>query len=177
MLRTKALVMGSMIVVGIVSSLPAQQRESYFEYRFDDLDESTRTLLARFNGQLSHFSEGCSKEQADATISFIDQMAADATCGVAIGAALKGRSRLSTVGAVIACGWQIPKTLRDRKEKKENLKTCQELDELVTKYKKHCEGKTRFIFAFEDALYCYSPSDSLSLLVFDFKDRTVTIRR
>lgn len=130
-----------------VSALAQSSRVSYVEYKykFDDLDEKTRTAITRFNTQLSKFSEGCAAEQDKVTVSFLDVLAADATCGIAAATALKTKTPLTTATAVIACGIQTPKVLRERAEKKENLKTCKELDEMLAKYKDYCENKTRVV--------------------------------
>ena len=153
------------------------KRVSYIEYKFDDLEEKTRTAITRFNTQLAKFSEGCVAEQDKVVFSFLDALAADATCGIATATALKTKVPLTTATAVIACGIQIPKVLRERAEKKENLKTCKELDEMLVKYNKYCENKTRVVIAFEDSLYCYSPVDGLSLVVLDLKNRMVLIKK
>jgi hypothetical protein len=174
---------GAMLLTALVSYmlvLPAHAqspRVNYIEYKFDDLDEGTRTAISKFNMQLSKFSEGCIAEQDKATLSLFETLAADGTCGVATATALKSKSKLAVATAVIACGWEIPKALRERAEKKENLKTCKELDEMLAKYKENCEGKTRVVFAFEDALYCYSPVNGLSLVILDLKNRTVLIKK
>lgn len=152
-------------------------RVSYIQYKFDDLDEQTRSAISTFNMRLSKFSEGCIAEQDKATLSLFETLAADSACGIAATTALKSKTKLSVATAVIACGWEIPKALRERAEKKENLKSCKELDEMLSKYKKYCEGKTRVVFAFEDALYCYSPVDGLSLVVLDLKRNTVMIKK
>ncbi len=177
MIRLIALVVSTALATSVSQVVSPAERVSYLEYKFDDLDEPTRGLLAKFNGQLGRFSEGCSVEQTDATMSFLDQMATDATCGIALRSAFQTKSKVAIAGAVITCGWQIPKTLRERARQKQNLKTCQQLEDVVTTYKEYCEGRTRWIFAFEDALYCYSPVDEMSLVVFDFKDRKILIRR
>jgi hypothetical protein len=168
------------MVLSLVVILPAAAqttRTSYIEYKFDDLDENTRTAIGKINSQLAKFSEGCVAEQDKATFSLFDTLIADSTCGLAVATAVKTKNPIAAGTAVIACGWGIPKALRERAERKENLKTCQELDEMLTKYKKFCEGKTRVVFAFEDSLYCYSPVDGLSLVVLDIKNRTVLIKK
>jgi hypothetical protein len=175
--RLNKLILAAAFVMVLTPVAFAQERVSYLEYRFDDLDEPTRALLSKFNGQLGRFSEGCSVEQTDATMSFLDKMATDASCGVALRSAWQTKSKATIVGAVITCGWQIPKTLRERAKHKENLKTCQQLEEVVATYKTYCEDRTRWIFAFEDALYCYSPVEEMSLVVFDFKDRKILIKK
>lgn len=160
-----------------ISAHAQSNRFSYIEYKFDDLDKKTQTAITRFNTQLSKFSEGCAAEQDKVTVSFLDELAADATCGIATATALRTKTRLTAATAVIACGIQIPKVLRERAEKKENLKTCKELDEMLAKYKGYCEDKTRVVFAFEDFLYCYSPADGLSLVILDLKNRTVLVKK
>jgi len=178
MMRSLLYFSTALAVIVLAAPVHAQSsRASYIEYKFDDLDEKTRTAITRFNTQLSKFSEGCVAEQDKVTYSFLDTFAADATCGIATLTALRTKVPLAAEPAVIACGIQIPKALRERAEKKENLKTCKELDEMLVKYKKYCENKTRVVFAFEDAIYCYSPVDGLSLVVLDMKNRIVLIKK
>ncbi len=170
----------SALLLLLLAAFPAtaqSTRVSYVEYKFDDLDENSRTAIGKINSQLAKFSEGCSAEQDKATLSFFDTLVADSSCGIAAATALKTKNGLAAGTAVIACGWGIPKALRERAERKENLKTCRELDEMLSKYKSYCEGKTRVVFAFKDSLYCYSPVDGLSLVVLDIQNRTVTIKK
>jgi Flp pilus assembly protein TadB len=176
----RVLLLSSIVLVlgfVVVSAHAQSNRVSYIEYKFNDLDENTRAAITKFNTHLSKFSEGCIDEQDKLTFSLLDALAADATCGIATATALKTKLPLTTATAVIACGIQIPKVLRERAEKKENLKTCKELDEMLFKYKKYCEHKTRVVFAFDDSLYCYSPVDGLSLVILDLKSRSVLIKK
>ncbi len=176
----RVLLLPSTALVLCLMAVPAyaqSNRISYIEYKFDDLDEKTRTAITRFNTQLAKFSEGCIVEQDKEIFSFFDVLAADGTCGIAFGTAIKTKNPWAVGTAVIACGFQIPKVLRERAEKNENLQTCKELDEMLLKYKKFCENKTRFVFAFQDSLYCYSPVDGLSLVILDLKNRKVLIRK
>jgi hypothetical protein len=149
---------------------------------FGRLDPVTREKIEAFQKELATFSEGCSRERDLASASLVESLVKDTQCGVAAAQALQiARSSkstyvtaLATLTATIVCGYEVPTSYRAKKEATRHLKECEDMQRLRDKFKNHCAGKPRIMFAYTDALYCYTADETndLCLLVIDFKKRT-----